>query len=257
MENPNLDPIQKDPRASAWASPGSKFQVSGLPKDAVNLNVDGRMMTNPLKGFGQAWQKTYRVRLTGVQVTPQEVIQRWKEEFPKFWPEGNSFYGSSQSITPGDVAVLNLSAGFHGVGGMPVISTGIMVIYADDESFTFATPQGHMFSGWITFSSYEEDGSTVAQITALIRASDPIFEVSFRLLGSAKEDEFWQYTLNQLSKSFGVNGHVQMTAVLLDPKVQWSEAGNIWHNAGVRTMLYTVGTPFRAMSRQLNGKGKP
>ena len=28
-----------------------------------------------------------------------------------------------------------------------------MVIYADDESFSFMTPQGHMFAGMITFSA--------------------------------------------------------------------------------------------------------
>ena len=35
------------------------------------------------------------------------------------------------------------------------LSTGVMVLYADDESFTLMTPQGHMFAGWITFSRHE------------------------------------------------------------------------------------------------------
>jgi hypothetical protein len=38
-----------------------------------------------------------------------------------------------------------------------------MVLYADDVSFTLMTPQGHIFSGWITFSSHVEGGVTVAQ----------------------------------------------------------------------------------------------
>ena len=50
------------------------------------------------------------------------------------------------------------------------LSTGVLVIYADDESFTLMTPQGHMFAGWITFSAYEEDGGTVAQAHVLMRA---------------------------------------------------------------------------------------
>ena len=33
------------------------------------------------------------------------------------------------------------------------LSTGVLVLYADDESFTLMTPQGHVFAGWITFSS--------------------------------------------------------------------------------------------------------
>ena len=34
------------------------------------------------------------------------------------------------------------------------LSTGVMVLYADEESFTLMTPQGHMFAGWITFSAH-------------------------------------------------------------------------------------------------------
>ena len=39
--------------------------------------------------------------------------------------------------------------------GRVKLSTGVMVLYADDESFTLMTPQGHMFAGWITFSATE------------------------------------------------------------------------------------------------------
>ena len=40
------------------------------------------------------------------------------------------------------------------------LSTGVMVLYADEESFTLMTPQGHMFAGWITFSAIEQDDET-------------------------------------------------------------------------------------------------
>ena len=36
------------------------------------------------------------------------------------------------------------------------LSTGVMVLYADEESFTLMTPEGHMFAGWITFSAIEQ-----------------------------------------------------------------------------------------------------
>ncbi len=258
MDNSNQTPLTPEPHPDGWAKPESRFSISKAPEHSINLNVEGRDVMNPLKGFGQCWQKTYRVRLSGVQVTPQDVIKRWKENFPSYWPAGNRFYGSSESIQPGDVALLNLSTGPQQMGGLPLISTGVMVIYADDESFTFATPQGHMFSGWITFSSYVDDESiTIAQAKALIRASDPLFEVSARLFGFAKEDEFWQYTLTHLAASYGVQGQVQTSAALLDPKIQWAEARNIWHNSGVRTMLYTLGAPFRWIGRNLGIGRKP
>ncbi len=177
------------------------------------------------------WQKTYKVPLAGASVTPIEVIKVWKEQFPRFWPRGNRFYAPLTGIAPGEVALLNLTA-----GGMP-LSTGVLVLYADDESFTLMTPQGHMFAGWITFSAFEEDGNTVAQAQVLMRANDPIYELGLRFGGHRQEDRFWQSTLHALAAEFGVSAPVQTQAVCVDPKLQWSHARNIWQNAAMRTTL--------------------
>ena len=84
------------------------------------------------------------------------MIDVWKEHFPEFWPKGNSFFAPLAGIAPGEVAALDLSM----PGGLK-LSTGVLVLYADDESFTLMTPQGHMFAGWITFSAFVEDGVTL------------------------------------------------------------------------------------------------
>ena len=234
-------------REAAWAAPVRQLNVASLPAEAINLNVSGRELTGLIRGFGQLWKKTYRVRLSGAQVKPEEVIRVWKENFPKFWPKGNHFYGSGGGIVPGEVAVLNLAApgGFTGPGGMPLISTGVMVIFADEESFSFMTPEGHMFAGMITFSAYEEDVATVAQVQALVRANDPLYEISFRMgFGHKAEDAFWQQTLENLSKEFGVQGYVQQVVSVEDPRIQWSQAKNIWKNAAIRT---TINLPVRVI----------
>jgi hypothetical protein len=121
------------------------------------------------------------------------------------------------------------------------LSTGIMVIYADDESFSFMTPEGHKFAGMITFSVHREEGAAVAQAQVLLRASDPLYEMSFCLgFGHKAEDEFWQGTLQNLAARFGVEGAVvNQSNILVDPGMQWSAAKNIWHNAAVRTTLHT------------------
>ena len=222
-----------------WAQSVSKLKVSGLPSEAINLNVEGRQVVGALQGFGQLWQKTYWVRLSGADVSPATVIQTWKANFTSFWPKGNRFYAPITGIAPGEVAVLNIAA-----GGMP-LSTGVMVIYADDESSTFMTPEGHVFSGWITFSAYEREGSTVAQTQLLVRANDPLYEIGFRLGGSKAEDRFWDHTLSSLAASFGVEGQVQMTTSCVDPRLQWSQAKNIWHNAAIRTAIYIAIAPLR------------
>lgn len=246
MATPPIQTSEPGPEAN-WAKPVSKLSVSSLPAGAVNLNVEGRQLTGPLQGFGQLWQKTYKIRLSGAQVTPKEVIKVWKEEFPTFWPKGNNFYGPLTGIKPGEVAVLNL-AGPGGItvpGGLPVISTGVMVIYADDESFSFMTPEGHMFASIITFSAYDEEG-TVVQIQAMIRASDPFYELGFRLgIVGKSEDEFWHKTLNNLANRFGVSGFVQQNNTIIDPRMQWSEARNIRYNAMLRTGVYLIASPFR------------
>ena len=76
------------------------------------------------------------------------MIAIWKDEFPSFWPKGSQFYAPLTGIAPGEVALLRRPCG----GGLK-LSTGVLVLYADEESFTFMTPQGHMFAGWITFSA--------------------------------------------------------------------------------------------------------
>lgn len=234
---------QQPPRnAASWAQDGSNLRVGQVPAGALNLNVEGRNVVGPLQGFGPMWQKTYRVRLEGASVSPTEVIKTWKEQFPNFWPAGSRFYGPLTGIAPGEVALLNLPM----PGGMR-LSTGVLVLYADEESFTLMTPQGHMFAGWITFSAYEEDGVTVAQAQVLMRANDPMYELGLRFGGHKSEDVFWQHTLRSLAAHFGVDGVVETQVVRIDPRFQWSQIGNIWHNAAMRTAMHHMMAPIRRL----------
>lgn len=253
MSEPTSQPATQLPSRDAanWAKPVDGLKVGAISPEATNLNVEGKQLSGPLAGFGQMWQKTYRIRLSGADVTPEQVIKLWKENFPQFWPKGNRFFGGV-GIEPGQVAVLNLAGpgGLNAPGGGPLISTGIMVIYADDESFSFMTPQGHMFAGMITFSAERAAETTCAQVQALVRASDPIYEIGFRLGLLKEEDRFWKYTLTALADFFGVHGEEpDLKIVLVDPKVQWAQAKNVWHNSAVRTGLYTLAAPVRWIRR--------
>jgi Domain of unknown function (DUF1990) len=211
-----------------------------VPKGAAGVNVEGRREVGALQGFGRLWQKTYQVRLVGMEATPEEVVKVWKEHFPKFQPPQSQFYPSLTGVAPGEVLFISAS-----VGGMPVY-TGVRVIYADDESFTVMTPEGHPESGWNTFSAYQdEDGTTVAQIQSLARADDPIYEMAFRIVGSTAQERIWTHVLKSLAAHFGVNEPVTLEKVCVDPKLQWSYVKNVWQNAGVRSMLYTMAGPMR------------
>lgn len=234
------DALPRD--AANWAAAVSHLGAVDAPAEALNLNVTGKRVTSPVQGFGKLWQKTYKVPLAASETSATDVISIWKSEFGSFWPKGSSFYGGSLTgIHPGDVALLNVA-----LAGPMQLSTGILVLYADEESFTFMTPEGHMFAAWITFSAFETKGQTVAQVQILLRASDPLYEVGMAFGGHKKEDEFWKATLMALAIRVGASPtHVETTATCLDKKRQWSNARNIRHNAAIRSGLYTMTHPFR------------
>ena len=237
---------KKDPEAH-WAKPVEKIQVAGVPQGATNLNVEGRQVVSPMQGFGQLWQKTYRVRLSGVAATPEEVMQVWKENFPKLQPTENKFYPSLTGIQPGEVIFIEGKVpAFPGSPSILPVASGVMVIYADEVSFTVMTPEGFPESGWNTFSTYEEDGTTVAQIQSICRATDPLYEFYFRFLGSsAQQERTWNHVLMELARLFGVDGQVVTQKTCLDDAVQWSQAKNLVKNAGMRTVFYLLALPVR------------
>jgi hypothetical protein len=224
--------------AAYWAMGVQTLEVGAVPPEAVNLNVAGRRLVGPVQGFGKLWQKTYRVDLGDASVPPSEVISTWKEHFQRFWPERNWFYGPLTGIAPGEVALLNLS-----MPGRLLLSTGVLVLYADEVSFTFMTPEGHIFAAWITFSAAEQDGRTVAQVQVLLRAGDPLYEIALAAGGHRKEDRFWQRTLSSLAAHFGAERPpetVETTVVCVDRRRQWSNARNVWQNAAVRSAWHAA-----------------
>ena len=230
--------------AANWAKSVSRLQVNEISPEAVNRNVEGRRLMSPIQGFGKMWQKTYQVRLPAERVSPTELIATWKARFPEFWPDDQRFYGPLTGLAPGEVAVVNMSV----PGGMK-LSTGVMVLYADEESFTFMTPEGHMFAGWITFSAASDDAHTVAQVQLLIRANDPVYEVGMTLGGHRQENEFWEHTLRALALHYGEAAEVDTQVVCVDKRRQWSKAGNVRHNAAIRSTGYMLTAPFRRLRR--------
>lgn len=236
-----------------WARAVARLRVSNVPDGATNLNVDGRRLSGPIQGFGKLWQKTYRVRLPRGKVAPTDLIATWKQHFTEFWPDTNHLYAPLSGIRPGEIALINckLSAGMK-------LSTGVLVLYADDESFTFMTPQGHPFAGWITFSATEHDADTVAQVQVLMRASDPIFELALGLGVHEQENRIWVRTLKRLAARFGEPAvAVETEVVCVDNKRQWANWRNVWQSSAIRSTFYMLGTPIRRLtSRRVRSGGR-
>lgn len=224
-----------------------KLKAEGKPAEATGLNVAGKYPTEPNEGFGWLWRKTYLVRLKGKQVSPEAVVETWKSRLPAFMPRNSRFYPTLEGINPGQIVYIEATM----PPSVPV-STGVLVLESDARHFTLVTPQGHPESGYNTFSAHFENGVTVAQIQSLARAADPLYEIGYRFLGGRRQQErIWRHVLTSLAQHYDLRRpKVEMRRELLDQHVQWMKAGNVWHNALIRTAL---ATPVRVAHR-LRGK---
>jgi hypothetical protein len=234
---------------------GWAHRVDRLTHTAVGAPIDrvtGRRLSGPVQGFGQMWQKTFRVRLAGLDLSPTEVIARWKEIFPTLWPKGNTFYAPLAGIAPGEVALLEVQV----MPGAPLrMSTGVMVIYADEESFTFMSPEGHALSAWITFSAFREGETTVAQVQALERTADPLIELSYLLGANRYNDGFWEGTLANLARALGLaEPVVETTKTCVDRRRQWRYVANVRHSPAIATAVATLTAPARWVRHRAAGR---
>jgi hypothetical protein len=222
------------PRDEAyWAKPVTRLE----PQSGAADNVRGRRLNAAAGGFGWLYQKTFRVRLVGTDVAPRDVIATWKERFGDFWAKGRKMFLPATGIAPGEVGIISDRAT---VPVAPAVHTGVLVIYADEDSFSFMSPEGHPFAGPLTFSAYaDSDGVTVVQVQEFTRASDPLYELMMHtpFLGDRFQNEIWRSTLRNLAKHFGVDAPVDQTIVVVDRRWQWRYAKNIWQNAAIRSTL--------------------
>ena len=222
-----------DPRTGLAARP---FSI--LP---CVLNIRNGKISRTDHGFGQFWHKRYQIKLTGVQATPEEVVQIWRKDFPSFWPHGNLFYAPLAGIEDGQVALLKLA--IPG-GRRPFLATGVIIENVTPTTFTYTAIAGHPIAGSMSFCAFMQDGITIARADACLRASDPLFEVAIRLTGK-KEDRFWQLTLENLARAFGTEGLYSFEAKCLDRHLHWKKFGNLLDNAAIRSMVYNFTIPMR------------
>ncbi len=217
-----------------WAISLDRLTLAAMPPSAMNINVEGRRLAGPVQGFGRLWEKRYRLHLAQAELAPREIVAIWRAEFPDFWPEGNFLFPSANApIAPGTTALLNLSM----PGGL-VLATGLMVVHADDTSFSFMTAQGHILSGWITFSCAKLGDSTYIEVHPLFRSADPLMEMGFRLGAARQEDRFWHESLTRFALRLGTHGDVAQRDVLHDDRVQWKRMANLRFSAALSSSAY-------------------
>ncbi|MDD4923668.1 MAG: STAS domain-containing protein [Dehalococcoidales bacterium] len=232
---------------AGWAPYIEKIKVTERPEGALVKNMDNRRPQGQIKGFGKMWQKTFWLMIDKPEFTPKDIIVKLMQNFVVFQIPENFFYPTSKGLTPGALVFIDSKT----PGG--IVSTGIYVLYVDDTSFTYITPQGHPEAGWITFSAKEEEGKIRLQIQGLVRASDPFYEIAYALAGQAFQEKIWLNVLTQMAKHLGIEDNGQMVKYKPANSCQWGKIGNIWYNAQIRTLPLNI-TKLVPLSRKVKEK---
>ncbi len=217
-----------------WAAKVDRLHVDDANRH-VAFNLEGKRLAGPQQGFGRLYDRTFTIAL-GPDVTPETLIADWRTHFGELWPKTATFYGSGP-IEAGAVAPLTASG----------VTTGVLVIYADETSFSYYCPEGHMFAGMITFSAVTDAAAgTVAEIRMLVRPADPLWVLVWPL-GKRMEGRFWQATLRNLAARHGAAGAQphEVTRVV-DGRFILKNWKNVGHNGAIATVWHTVRTRRRS-----------
>jgi hypothetical protein len=102
------------------------------------------------------------------------------------------------------------------------------------------TPQGHPEAGWVTFRCRQEEGINVMEIQGLASASDPVFELAFRIAGSKFQENIWKHVLSSLAAYVGAQDDVRMHKTRLDNRLKWGKACNVWYNSQIRSIPLNI-----------------
>lgn len=237
---------------SNWAKPIEFMEVREAPEEARNLNVNGRRPIGPVNGFGQLIQKVYTLTIKDPNISPEDCILELKSNFPAFQPSFNKFYPLGAGIEPGEITLIESMT-----PGGPV-ATGVMILYSDDLSFTFMTPEGHPEAGFVSFTAYGADNGTIAQIAGLTRANDPLFELAFHTVGSKIQKGIWIHVLTSLALHYGVPADITYQEEYVDRSMQWRQVTNIKNNAQIHTLIHEPARIFRSIkTRYKISPGRP
>ncbi|MBN2240743.1 MAG: STAS domain-containing protein [Dehalococcoidales bacterium] len=221
-----------------WSPMIEHIELGEKPAGALLKNMKNRKVVGPLQGFGALWQKTYSLIVTRPDTGPVEVMAALKQHFPEFQPKYNRFYPTSKGIQPGENVFIDSST----PGG--IVSTGVTVLYADDTSFSLITPEGHPEAGWVTFSASQKEEAVLVKIQGLASASDPVYELAFRMIGAKFQENIWKHVLGKLAKHLDTEDNVKMNKVIIDKSLHWNRSVNIRKNAQLRSLPLNISRLF-------------
>lgn len=160
---------------------------SDLPPGTSQGDDDGRVQ-QVQDGYGPLLHRTYAVRITGSQMSPEQLMARlaadpdgWSPEFAVF----RRTRGSDGTIAVGDEFLIRMPGPWDGP---------VRVVEADATGFTFATLRGHLEAGRIEFRTGRDTDGLHFGIESWARPGDRISHVLYNRVRVAKEVQLNMWT---------------------------------------------------------------
>jgi Domain of unknown function (DUF1990) len=173
-------------------TPLHRSEVAGrLPEDAPPELPGGRLrddVQHPSDGAGPLFHRVYRGRIRGARIAPQELVTQISADPDRVAP---SEFASFAKVTGEDGV---MAVGDEYVVRMPGPWDGpVRVVERTPTSFRFATLDGHLEAGQISFEAHAGD-LLEFRIESWARAGDRLSNLLYDHLRMSKEIQLHMWT---------------------------------------------------------------
>ncbi len=164
-------------------SPGS----DAAPQLSPQVGRDGLQLV--ADGWGPAFHRRYRVRITGARCSSEQLVTALREDPNRAAPTEFAHFERGDDATgwlrPGDELLVRMPGPWNGP---------VRVVHASPTSFRLATLDGHLEAGQIEFRAAPEDGRLVFEIESWARSGDRLSQLLYQRLRMAKEVQLHMWT---------------------------------------------------------------
>ncbi len=179
-----------------WEMTGSSSE-DPVPELPVNLDLDDVQGTED--GTGPLVHRTYRTRMLGSDLDPQELVKRIGANPDRIAPSGFATFqklGVAGPLALGDDYVVRMPGPWDGP---------VRVVAAQPDAFRFATLRGHLEAGQIEFRACSDRGALEFTIESWARSGDRFSDLLYTHLRLAKEVQLhmWTSVLERIVKLAG------------------------------------------------------
>src|SRR5437763_1594109 len=156
-------------------------------RPAARTDEEKRSVQLATHAAGPLLQRDWVIVLEGSACSPDDVVQKIREEFPRFSPERYCTFtrpaDARGALAVGDTMHVHL----RGAG-----RAGVLVTHVDACRLTLRTQEGHQEAGRITFgATYDSGGRVVVRIRSRSRQRNFLRFLGYSALGLAVQSRIW------------------------------------------------------------------